>query len=98
MPLSWRRAQTPAAVPSRRQKSNFSASCIPRGFPTLELITPAALQQFDEYQALSVQQRNPGDPRSLYQLSQGPNPVSYNVAANGSALYVGANYGSRNVA
>ena len=44
-----------------------------------------------------VQQRPPNDPRPLFQLSQGPAPVQYNVLPNGSAAYVGTNYGSRNV-
>ncbi len=55
------------------------------------------LEQFDEYQALVVQQRAPGDPRPLFQLSQGPAPVAFNVLPNGSAPYVGTNFGSRNV-
>jgi hypothetical protein len=55
------------------------------------------LQQFDEYQAQVVQQRAPGDPRMLFQLSQGPAPVQYNIQPNLSALYVGTNYGSRSM-
>ena len=47
----------------------------------MDIRFPNALQQFDEYQALVVQQRAPGDPRPLFQLSQGPSPVQYNVAA-----------------
>jgi hypothetical protein len=54
--------------------------------------------QFDEYQAQVVQQRATNDPRPLFQLSQGPAPVVYNVLPNGAAAYVGSNFGSRNVA
>ena len=67
------------------------------GINTVDLRWKNALQQFDEYQALNVQQRAPGDPTPLFRLSQGPSPVAYNVLANGSAPYVGTNYGSRNV-
>jgi hypothetical protein len=66
------------------------------GINTIDIRFPNALQQFDEYQALVVQQRAPGDPRPLFQLSQGPAPVVYNIQANQSAAYVGTNYGSRN--
>jgi hypothetical protein len=66
------------------------------GINTVDLRFKNALQQFDEYQALNVQQRAPGDPTVLFKLSQGPAPVVYNVLANGSASYVGTNYGSRN--
>jgi hypothetical protein len=65
------------------------------GINTSDIRFPNALQQFDEYQAQVVQQRNPGDPRPLFQLSQGPSPVAYNILPNQSAAYVGTNYGSR---
>ena len=45
------------------------------GINTVDIRFPNALQQFDEYQAQVVQQRAPGDPRPLFQLSQGPAPV-----------------------
>ena len=67
------------------------------GINTIDIRFPNALQQFDEYQAQVVQQRAPGDPRPLFQLSQGPAPVVYNVQSNLSALYVGTNYSSRNI-
>ncbi len=67
------------------------------GINTVDIRWPNALEQFDEYQALVVQQRAPGDPRPLFQLSQGPAPVAYNILPNGSAPYVGTNFGSRNV-
>ncbi len=67
------------------------------GINTVDIRFPNALQQFDEYQAQVVQQRAPGDPRPLFQLSQGPAPVVYNVLPNSTATYVGTNYGSRNI-
>lgn len=67
------------------------------GINTIDIRFPNALQQFDEYQAQVVQQRAPGDPRPLFQLSSGPTPVAYNVQSNLSALYVGTNYGSRSL-
>jgi hypothetical protein len=65
------------------------------GINTVDIRLPNALQQFDEYQAQVVQARAPGDPRPLFQLSQGPAPVQYNILSNLSAPYVGTNYSSR---
>uniref|UniRef100_Q021P6 TonB-dependent transporter Oar-like beta-barrel domain-containing protein n=1 Tax=Solibacter usitatus (strain Ellin6076) TaxID=234267 RepID=Q021P6_SOLUE len=65
------------------------------GINTVDIRFPNALQQFDEYQAQVVQQRAPGDPRPLFQLSQGPSPVQYNIQPNNTATYVGTNFGSR---
>lgn len=67
------------------------------GINTVDIRFPNALQQFDEYQAIAVEQRAPGDPRPLFQLSQGPRPVQFNILPNGSTPYVGTNYASRNV-
>src|SRR6185312_1048755 len=67
------------------------------GINTVDIRFPNSLQQFDEYQALDVQQRAPGDPRPLYQLSQGPLPIQYNIQPNLASLYVGTNYGSRSL-
>jgi carboxypeptidase family protein/TonB-dependent receptor-like protein len=67
------------------------------GISTVDIRFPNALQQFDEYQAQVVQQRAPGDPRPLYQISQGPTPVVYNILNNNTATYVGTNFGSRSI-
>jgi hypothetical protein len=67
------------------------------GINTVDIRFPNALQQFDEYQAQVVQQRAPGDPRPLFQLSQGPAPVAYNILPNQTASYVGTNFGSRSL-
>ena len=64
---------------------------------TVDIRWPNSLEQFDEYQALVVQQRANNDPRPLFRLSQGPTAPAYNVLQNGSAPYVGTNYSSRNV-
>lgn len=68
------------------------------GLNTIDMRWPNNAMNFDEYQAQVVQQRAANDPRPLFQLSQGPAPVVYNILPNGTAAYVGTNYGSRNVA
>ena len=67
------------------------------GINTVDIRWPNGLQQFDEYQAQVVHQRAPGDPRPLFQLSQGPAPAVYNILPNNTATYVGTNYGSRSL-
>jgi hypothetical protein len=67
------------------------------GINTVDIRFPNSLQQFDEYFAQVVQQRAPGDPRPLFQLSQGPSPVVYNLQSNNTASYVGTNFGSRSI-
>lgn len=67
------------------------------GINTVDIRFPNALQQFDEYQALVVQQRDNTDPTPLFRLSQGPAPVAYNLRADNTAGFVGTNYSSRNI-
>lgn len=67
------------------------------GLNTVDIRWPNQGMQFDEYQAQVVDQRAANNPLPLFQLSQGPPPVSYNIQPNGTATYVGTNYGSRNV-
>ena len=67
------------------------------GLNTVDIRWPNQGMQFDEYQALVVQQRLSNNPLPLFQLSQGPAPVNYNILSNGTASYVGTNYGSRNI-
>lgn len=52
------------------------------GINTVDIRFPNALQQFDEFQAIAAQQRPAGDPRPLFQLSQGPQPVTFNILPN----------------
>jgi hypothetical protein len=67
------------------------------GLNTVDIRWPNQGMQFDEYQAQVVQQRLSNNPLPLFQLSQGPTPVVYNIQPNGTAAYVGTNYGSRNI-
>jgi hypothetical protein len=67
------------------------------GLNTIDIRWPNQAMQFDEYQAQVVQQRPANNPLPLFQLSQGPAPVVYNILPNGTAPYVGTNYGSRNI-
>ena len=64
---------------------------------TVDIRFPNSFQQFDEFQALNVQARAPGDPRLLFPLSQGPSPVAYHVLPDGSSPYAGSNFSSRTV-
>lgn len=56
---------------------------------------PSARGQFEEYVAQTNQQRVPGDPRPLYQISRGPDSVAYNIRANGTSGFLGTNYSAR---
>jgi Carboxypeptidase regulatory-like domain/TonB dependent receptor len=67
------------------------------GLNTIDIRWPNQAMQFDEFLAQDVEQRLSNNPLPLFQLSQGPAPVVYNIQPNGTALYVGTNYGSRNV-
>ena len=69
------------------------------GLNTIDIRWPNSLMQFDEYQAQVLQARAVNDPRPLFQLSQGPAPVAYNVLPDGSSPYFTStgNYSSRNI-
>ena len=67
------------------------------GFYTVDVKFPIGREQFDEYTALTNQQANPGDPRPIYQISRGPDPVKFTILSNGTSPFVGTNYGSRGV-
>ena len=64
---------------------------------TIDIRWPNQGMQFDEYQAQVVEQRANNNPLPLFQLSQGPATPVYNIQSNGTAPYVGTNYGSRNI-
>ncbi len=64
---------------------------------TVDVKFPSLRGQFDEYTAINNQQRAPGDPRPIYQISRGPDSVFFNTRPNGTAGFVGTNYGSRGV-
>jgi hypothetical protein len=50
---------------------------------------------FQEYFATANVQAPVGDPRHAFRLSEGPPPVRYNTAADGSVPFVGSNYAAR---
>ena len=52
-------------------------------------------QNFQEYLATANVQRDPGDPRPAFYLSQGPPDRDFNVAPDGSVPFVGTNYSAR---
>jgi hypothetical protein len=62
---------------------------------TVDIKYPQLRAQFDEYLANANQQRPPGDPRPLYQISRGPDPVAYNIRPTGTSPFLGDNYDSR---
>lgn len=77
---------------------NFSPKLVFRssfGLITQDLMTNGANQNFEEYFGTVSVQPPPGDPRVAFLLSQGPPPVQFNTASDGSVPYVGSNYGSR---
>jgi hypothetical protein len=65
------------------------------GLNTIDVKYPSARIQFEEYVAINNQERAPGDPRPIYQISRGPDPIVYNVKPDGSAAFVGTNFSSR---
>jgi hypothetical protein len=66
-------------------RSNF-------GITHSDLFTNSLNQNFEEYQATASLQAPVGDPNHIFKLSQGPPNVNFNIAADGSAPYVGTNF------
>jgi hypothetical protein len=66
------------------------------GIITQDLFMTSLGQNFEEYFATAGVQAPVGDPRPAFRLSQGPGPVPFNIASDGSAPFVGTNYSSRN--
>lgn len=66
------------------------------GLISQDLFMTQLSQNFEEYFASAAVQAPVGDPRPAFRLSQGPGNVRFNVAADGSAPFVGTNYSSRN--
>jgi len=64
---------------------------------TIDVRFPLSRDQFDEYSAQNVQAQAPGDPRPIFSLSQGPQPVRFNIVNGTSSPFVGTNYSTRNV-
>jgi hypothetical protein len=67
------------------------------GVNTVDVAFPLARGNFNEYVAEANLQRAPGDPRPLFRVSEGPPPVQYNTRSNGTAPFLGTNYGARDV-
>ena len=65
---------------------------------TIDVRFPLSRDQFDEYGAQAVQAQLPGDPRPIYNLSQGPQPIKFNIVNGTTSPFVGTNYSTRNVA
>jgi len=63
---------------------------------TVDVKFPASRGQFEEYVAEANQQRAPGDPRPIYQISRGPDPVVFNIRPDGTSPFIGSNLGGRN--
>jgi hypothetical protein len=66
------------------------------GMYTVDVKFPSGRGQFDEYVAIANQQAAPGDPTPIYRISQGTRPAPSVVRPDGSAPFVGSNFGSRN--
>jgi len=67
------------------------------GMYTVDVKFPLERGNYDEYVATANQQAAPGNPTPIYQISQGPNPINFNIRPNGTSPFLGTNYGSRSV-
>ncbi|MGH9632718.1 MAG: hypothetical protein ACRD7E_30805, partial [Bryobacteraceae bacterium] len=65
------------------------------GLITQDLMTNGLSQNFEEYFATAAVQAPPGDPRPVFQLSDGPPDVQFNVQPDGSVPFSGANFSNR---
>jgi len=77
---------------------NFRQNWVFRGgfaINTLDLWTNSLQENFEEYLATAVLEREPGNPDVAFYLRQGPPPVSFNVSSGGFAPFVGATFGGR---
>jgi hypothetical protein len=66
------------------------------GILTQDLFMTSLGQNFEEYFATAGVQSPVGDPRPAFRLSQGPGPIQFNIAGDGSAPFVGTNFSGRN--
>jgi Carboxypeptidase regulatory-like domain len=66
------------------------------GLITQDLFTNGLNQNFEEYLATATVAQPVGDPRIAFLLSQGPPPISYPSAADGSVPFQGTNFSTRN--
>jgi hypothetical protein len=78
---------------------NFTPKWVFRGnfgIITADLLTSTLNNNFEEYLATASIQAPPGDPRTVFALSQGPPSIKFNLAQDGSAPFIGTNYSGRN--
>jgi len=67
------------------------------GFALMHVDLGLAPSQLDEYSISTTQSQVSGNPKPIYQISQGPLPIVYPaLRADGTQPYQGSNYGSRN--
>ena len=98
---------TPGALASGRYNNwqprlglayNFKPKLVFRGnfgIITADLLTSTLNNNFEEYLATANVQAPPGDPRTVFALSQGPPTIQFNVAQDGSVPFIGSNYSPR---
>jgi hypothetical protein len=63
---------------------------------TLDLWTNSLRENFEEYLATAVIQREPGNPDVAFYLRNGPPPVQFNVLPDGTAPFIGSTFTGRN--
>jgi len=62
---------------------------------TLDLWSNGLNENFEEYFATATVEREPGNPDLAFYLRQGPTAPRFNIQPDGSAPFVGTNFGSR---
>jgi hypothetical protein len=78
---------------------NFRRNWVFRGgfaVNTLDLWANSLRENFDEYLGTAVIEPEPGNPDVAFYLRNGPPPIRFNVAPDGSAPFIGTNYSGRN--
>ncbi|HSH16020.1 MAG TPA: hypothetical protein VLD18_08305, partial [Verrucomicrobiae bacterium] len=65
------------------------------GLMTIDAMTNGSGQNFEEYFATASVQSPPGDPRTVFNLSQGPGTVPFKVNSDGSVPFSGQNFSGR---
>jgi hypothetical protein len=77
---------------------NFRKNWVFRGgfaMNTLDLWANSLRENFDEYLATAVIEPEPGNPDVAFYLRNGPPPIRFNVASDGSAPFIGTNFSGR---
>ncbi len=77
---------------------NFRPKAVFRGnfgIITSDLLTSTLNNNFEEYLATANIQAQPGDPRTVFYLSQGPPAIRFATNQDGSVPFIGTNYGAR---